>query len=491
MKKILSIALVALFAASTVFAGISGAASVGLGYNLEDKSYGFSNSTESKVTFELTSEEVAAEAEGSVIAGIKGSFAIAIDDYKANEEGAPTWVISPAVDEAYVKGADWSVSILGAQDGQDFASSALDKFSKDKALKATTVKVDAAAAPGVTATYKGWTVSGGFATAETKPDNESEAKYAYNYCVYNEEGDLVVARLDEPYATFAAPVTEKEFEAFVKKEKKDNKNTVEVMQKILVKAAVPGTPEAYLDYSLTVATPDFVFGDAKVAFGAAVADAEKNGVANVGLSAKASYANDQLSASVASDVVLAGVGDKVKFDADVAAKFSFAPVTVDAYYATKADTQAILEPNKKKGNTTVKNLISAKVAADLSAFEIPVTVAVTGRDILDQQVIGASASASVDALTVGATFDYGVKAKAYLVGATASYAFDAFTVSAGINYRSEKQLYASASIESSSIVPGATLKLAYGPTTDDDGKVVTNLLDKKYGKIDASCKISF
>ena len=487
MKKILSIALVALFAASTVFAGISGAASVGLGYNLEDKSYGFSNSTESKVTFELTSEEVAAEAEGSVIAGIKGSFAIKIKDYEANEKGEPTWVISPAVDEAYVKGADWSVSILGAQDGQDFASSALDKASSDdkKSLNATTVKVDAAAAPGVTATYKGWTVSGGFATAETEPDNASEAEYIYQYLVYNEKGELV----DMDYTD--DPVTEKVFKDFVKKEKKDNKKTIEVLRKVLAKPAVPGTPEAYLDYSLTVATPDFVFGDAKVAFGAAVADAEKNGVANVGLSAKASYANDQLSASVASDVVLAGVGDKVKFDADVAAKFSFAPVTVDAYYATKADTQAILEPNKKKGNTTVKNLISAKVAADLSAFEIPVTVAVTGRDILDQQVIGASASASVDALTVGATFDYGVKAKAYLVGATASYAFDAFTVSAGVNYRSEKQLYANASIESSSIVPGATLKLAYGPTTDDDGKVVTNLLDKKYGKIDASCTISF
>ena len=69
-------------------------------------------------------------------------------------------------------------------------------------------------------------------------------------------------------------------------------------------------------------------------------------------------------------------------------------------------------------------------------------------------------------------------------------AFDEFTVSAGVNYRSEKQLYANASIESYSIVPGAILKLTYGPTTDD-GKVVTNLLDKKYGKIDASCTISF
>ena len=480
MKKILSIALVALFAASTVFAGISGAASVGLGYNLEDKSYGFSNSAESKVTFELTSEETAAEAEGSVIAGIKGSFAIKIDDYKANEKGEPTWVISPEVAEAYVKSADWSVSILGAQKGQDFASSALDKASSDdkKSLNATTVKVDAAAAPGVTATYKGWTVSGGFATTKFETGKAAENEYYFHYYFKDSTGNAVT----QP--KWSIKTTETALKAT------DATNTLVVLDKVAATDNKAPTVDG-IDYSLTVATPDFVFGDAKVAFGAAVADAGKKGVANVGLSAKASYANDQLSASVASDVVLAGVGDEIAFDADVAAKFSFAPVTVDAYYATKADTQAILEPNKKSDNTTVENLISAKVAADLSAFEIPVTVAVTGRDILDQQVLGASASASVDALTVGATFDYGVKAKAYLVGATASYAFDAFTVSAGINYRSEKQLYANASIESSSIVPGATLKLAYGPTTDDKGKVVTNLLDKKYGKIDASCKISF
>ena len=173
IKKILSIALVALFAASTVFAGISGAASVGLGYNLEDKSYGFSNYTESKVTFELTSEEVAAETEGSVIAGIKGSFAIKIKDYEANEKGEPTWGISPAVDESYVKGADWSVSILGAQEGQDFAVSSLGEVCREEAGKATTVKVSADAAAGVTGTYKGWTGSGGFATTETEPENET------------------------------------------------------------------------------------------------------------------------------------------------------------------------------------------------------------------------------------------------------------------------------------------------------------------------------
>lgn len=488
MKKILSIALVALLAASTVFAGFTGKAAVGLGYNLETKAYGFSNATESKVTFELTSEEAGAEAEGSVFAGIKGSFTIAIDDYEANEEGTPSWVVTPSIDEAYVKGEGWSVSILGAQEGQDFATSALDKYSKDKALKASTVKVDAAAAPGVTATYKDWTVSAGFASAKTTPDNASEATYIYAYTVYDEDGNAVPEVLGVPMSNVrnAGPITEKAFKELVK-----DYDSCEIIYKVKVASAVPGVKEDYVDYSFTVATPEFAFGDVKATFGAAVADAGKD-AANLGLSAKVAYANDQLSASVASDVVLAGIGnDKVGFDADVAAKFAFAPVTVDAYYATKVLAQPVLEPNKKAANAKVENLLSAKVSADLSSFDVPVTVAVYGRDILGKQVLGVSANASVDALTVGASFDYGVKAKAYLVGASASYKFDAFTVAAGINYRSaDEQLYANASIETTSLIPGATLKLAYGPTSKD-GKVTSNLLKEKYGQIDATCTIAF
>ena len=239
MKKILSIALVALFAASTVFAGISGAASVGLGYNLEDKSYGFSNSTESKVTFELTSEEVAAEAEGSVIAGIKGSFAIKIKDYEANEKGEPTWVISPAVDEAYVKGADWSVSILGAQDGQDFASSALDKASSDdkKSLNATTVKVDAAAAPGVTATYKGWTVSGGFATTEFEVKEAGADKYNFYCYVENKETGIC----SHPEWVFAK--TEKELKDTIPTGSK-----LVILHQVKVESGAKAVKEKGIDY---------------------------------------------------------------------------------------------------------------------------------------------------------------------------------------------------------------------------------------------------
>ena len=88
------------------------------------------------------------------------------------------------------------------------------------------------------------------------------------------------------------------------------------------------------------------------------------------------------------------------------------------------------------------------------------------------------------------SFVYGVKEKAYFIGASASYKFDAFTVAAGINYNSTEQLYANASIETTTLIPGATLKLAYGPVSKDN-VVTTNLLKEKYGKIDATCTIAF
>ena len=260
-----------------------------------------------------------------------------------------------------------------------------------------------------------------------------------------------------------------------------------IITKVKAESGSDAVKKDVVNYSLTVATPDMVFGDVTVGFGAAVGNDKE--AANLGLSAKAAYANDQLSASVASDLVIAGIGnDEVALDADVAAKFSFAPVTVDAYYATKASTaNKLLDP---KSNAAAENLLSVKVAADLSSFDVPVKVSAYAKDIVNAQVLGVSASASVDALEVGASFDYGIKEEAYLLGATVSYKFDAFTVAAGINYNSTEQLYANASVETASIIPGATLKLAYGPVSEK-GQVTTNLLKEKYGKIDATCTIAF
>ena len=468
MKKILSIALVALLAASTVFAGFTGKASVGLGYNFQDESYGMSNATETKVTFEATTETAGAEGEGSVFAGIKASFEMKQDDVEA--KGKASWTVEPSIDEAYVKGEDWSVSILGAQKSQDFAASAIDKTydAAAKAFKGSTVAVKVKAAPGITAEYKGWTVSGGFVKGEYVATEAVDEYYFYGYLA-DDDGNAV----EKPHWT-NIPATEP-VDDFV------------VLDKVKADSSSAALKKDVVNYSLTVATPDMVFGDVTVGFGAAVGNDKE--AANLGLSAKAEYANDQLSASVASDVVIAGIGnDEVAFDADVAAKFSFAPVTVDAYYATKASTaNKLLNP---KSNAAAENLLSVKVAADLSSFDVPVKVSAYAKDIVNAQVLGVSANATVDALEVGASFDYGIKEEAYLLGATVSYKFDAFTVAAGINYNSTEQLYANASVETASIIPGATLKLAYGPVSKD-GKVTTNLLKEKYGKIDATCTIAF
>ena len=467
MKRILSIALVALLAASTVFAGFTGNASVGLGYNFQDESYGMSNATETKVTFEATTETAGAEGEGSVFAGIKASFEMKQDDVK--EEGKASWTVKPSIDEAYVKGEDWSVSILGAKNSQDFAASAIDKTydAAAKAFKGSTVAVGVVAAPGITAEYKGWTVSGGFVKGDYVATKAEDKYYFYGY-EKNADGNAT------------------SLPGWIGPQAKAPENFV-VLDKVKASTSTAAVKKDVVNYSLTVATPDMVFGDVTVGFGAAVGN--DNEAANLGLSAKAGYANDQLSASVASDLVIAGIGnDEVAFDADVAAKFSFAPVTVDAYYATKASTaNKLFAP---KSNAAAENLLSVKVAADLSSFEVPVKVSAYAKDIVNAQVLGVSASATVDALKVGASFDYGIKEEAYLLGATVSYKFDAFTVAAGINYNSTEQLYANASVETASIIPGATLKLAYGPVSEK-GKVTTNLLDEKYGKIDATCTIAF
>ena len=467
MKKILSIALVALLAASTVFAGFTGKASVGLGYNFQDESYGMSNATETKVTFEATTETAGAEGEGSVFAGIKASFTMKQYDVKA--KGKASWSVEPKIEAAYVKGEDWSVSILGAQDSQDFAASAIDKTydAAADAFGGSTVAVEVAKAPGITAEYKGWTVSGGFVKGEYVATKAEDKYYFYGY-EKNADGNATsLPGWRGPQAK--AP------ENFV------------VLDKVKASTSTAAVKKDVVNYSVTVATPDMVFGDVTVGFGAAVGNDKE--AANLGLSAKAGYANDKLSASVASDLVIAGIGnDEVAFDADVAAKFSFAPVTVDAYYATKASTaNKLFAP---KSNAAAENLLSVKVAADLSSFEVPVKVSAYAKDIVNAQVLGVSASATVDALKVGASFDYGIKEEAYLLGATVSYKFDAFTVAAGINYESTEKLYANASVETASIIPGATLKLAYGPVSEK-GKVTTNLLDEKYGKIDATCTIAF
>ena len=146
MKKILSIALVALLATSAVFAGFSGSAKINLGVNFDDGAWGFANSTElGKLDITWQSETAEKVGEGDIYAGIKASFKITSSTAKAEKfDDAVALKISGSVSEAYVTDGSWKVSILGAMSAADFAKSAIDKSGNNAVTYAPVAK----AAPG-------------------------------------------------------------------------------------------------------------------------------------------------------------------------------------------------------------------------------------------------------------------------------------------------------------------------------------------------------
>ena len=84
------------------------------------------------------------------------------------------------------------------------------------------------------------------------------------------------------------------------------------------------------------------------------------------------------------------------------------------------------------------------------------------------------------------------------VSGNVEYAAEKFTAKAGatfgtqIDVEDSSYLRLNASVESSTIIPGATISLAYGPNTNSaTGDKTTNLLAEKYGSVTAKCTIAF
>ena len=442
MKKILSIALVALLAASTVFAGISGSASVSLGYDTTSKEYGMSNGSGIDANIELATETAEKVAEGSVYAGVKATMKLAVAPWKGKAPEIPAslndlrpllWVDGDAhelglwlsLDEAYVAGADWKLSITGGKGAPDYAKSAID--TKKKAVKddfgnkydttktAVTYKVSAWNATGVALTYKGFTVAGGFSGNAT----ENAEVFAFN---------------------------------------------------------------------LFAETPKFEFEGGSVQAAAIVArdgstDDDGNYTAldktNIGFSAKADYALDAFSAKVATDLGIENVEDAtVKLD--VAANVSYSPVALDVYYQHNDE-----------------DLLSLKLSGTIA----PVTASVYTENVLSEEnrSVGGEVEATLDAFTLGTNASYTIKSKVFSIGANVKYAAEIFTAKAGVNFGktfdvdNTSVFYLTASVESEALIPGAKLSLAYG--ADSNGKDM-NFLDKQataqnFGAITAKCEISF
>ena len=225
MKKFISLALVAALVATSAFAAFSGEASVSFGYDTTSKVWGFANGKSLSVSVDIASEAAEKVAEGDIYAGIKASMEVGIkpnhgDKAIYNDGPASDLGIWAKVSEAYVTNGEWKVSILGSVGAPDYAKSAID-FSYSQAKDAFGVaygpyavatawsyKLPTVAQAGVTATYKDWTVSAGFASAKTTPDNVNEAEYYYSFVGYDEDGNVKVGYVGAyPYAEVVSGYT--------------------------------------------------------------------------------------------------------------------------------------------------------------------------------------------------------------------------------------------------------------------------------------------
>jgi len=194
-------------------------------------------------------------------------------------------------------------------------------------------------------------------------------------------------------------------------------------------------------------------------------------------SVKLAYAADDYSASVAADLGYdaAGVG------ADVSMSVAMDPVSIDAYFGTSnTNTDFTFSETAIAAATT--NLLNVKVVTDLASFDVPVTLTLTGLDLVNVQDLDAKACLAVsDELSTYVSGGYVLNGGAWCVGAGLTYTVDAYTLAADVSY--DGDLAASASVESTTLVDGATLSLAWADGDD--------LLGGTYGSITAACEIAF
>ena len=458
MKKILTIALIAVIAASSVFAGISGYSNLGFGYNSQNGKFGFSPASALSVDIDVATAEGSNVGEGDIYAGIDGSITLRLVDtgnseignkialYPYNDDNDTGYYsvgVFAAINSAYIAGKDWKVSFgTNSSNPVDFAKSAVDtytaalkdeyEFVYDTKDSAISYKVPYASTSGVVASYKDYSVGLGF-------------------------------------------------------------------------VGVKGADTTTIGFTAYTLTPEIALGEnTNVKFGAVASKKNEVGTyASAGASLQASYALDAISAKVAADFGLENIGAEEgnKFHLDTAASFKYDFASFDVYYADYISVQGYhLEDNapvKDTEKTEYKNLLSAKVSADLNSFEVPVVVTLKGKDLINKQNLSASIDVALsESFSFSVGGGYGLKSEKITANAGVEYKAEKYTASASVDLSIKgetKQLYPTVVVSSDVLVNGATLELSWKPATDGTDTETTNLLDKEadFGKIYATAKLAF
>ena len=495
MKKTIAILLVAIMAVGSVFAAFSGEASLGFGGNLDNGNYGFIDSAANvKVDVDLATADAEAIADGEVYASIKASLGLKLTTGEKTRgevedptaPGAPGVVdanmsnyrigIIADITEAKIAGQNWEVSILGLDDAPNYAKGfqtytvekGIDKWGLSRADfdENYNTSLPFEKATGVQATVYGFKV--GFGLLGDYDDSKTwEFEDAINLAALVETPEF-------DFSGFKFQVGGAySYESF---EKLDD------------------------DKHPTVETATWKKTNA------------------LSVSAKAGYATDALSVMAATDVAFKFDDKDTTVDADVTLDVVYDFLTVNAYYGTNPVTGKKPVENKcdTYDKTTSEDMLSAQVKIDLNSFDVPVALTVGMNDIIAKQAIVAKAEVTpIDGLKLTVNGGYTIDEKygrdddgkilkdekgkdivgKWSAGVDAEYDMDIVKVTAGISAEqlvekdAKVKLGLNAAVESDSIIPGATIKLAWADAEDilkaeNDGA-------KELGKITASIKMTF
>ena len=390
--------------------------------NLDNGNYGFiDQSTNAKIDLELATANAENVGEGDIYASIKASLVVKLfNGEKGGEPDDPMgpWTQYVAVDlaEAKVGGENWYVSVLGMPDGPDYAKSAIDTydvkkkvddygFVKEDYTENYTFKPTYADTNGIELGLFGYRF--GFGLLGDADDERDIPNWKFEdnikFAVFGEtpEYDFGGLKLQG-----AVTYSYNGFDKF-------DDNGMPTKQPGQTATVYPNDPEKKTIYE--------------------VAPFSRTNA--LSLSAKVGFENDTLSASVATDMGFNLDGDDFDevFDMDVAANFNWSFLTLDAYYATNAKAgganKAVLKvgddyrliPVFDKDGTTIiayetqtkwvdsykEDVLSFQAKFDLNAFDVPVAITASVKDVLHTVDLGLKAEVTpVEGLKLTASAGY-------------------------------------------------------------------------------------
>jgi hypothetical protein len=415
-----------------LFADLSGTATFSHSIvDLDNQTFGMSNDYEFDATVEL-SETVEAMGEGDVYASINATLTVSVVEtgtgdapYESTYDNG-TGLVFDVLDfdyDAYIIGNGWSLNVASVNSPVDYAADI------------------------------------------TALDDDDDA---FDYAVAGNTTDGVALTIED-LGTFSLGIVNGDFTALTATDVYLAAETVsmelaegltgQVGASVLVDTAIAHN----LEFGAS-AMVDYVMDDMAVSF---AIDTGLDALVDFGMDAFLSVETTDLSASAYFGTLNAN------------ADFDFDQTDLDGLETLVYDTTGTDDDIY-----SIPNLLNVVVDYSLASFDVPVSVCLTALDLVNTQDLDVQIDYAVnDMLSPYVTAGYDIDAADWCAGAGVTYTTDMYTADASFSISDAGIVSAAASVESTTLVDGATLTVAW-----EDGD---DLANGTLGTVTAYCEIDF